>query len=435
MKNKITIIIVMLSILCLATVLVACDGKGDTTPSGNTGSGDNGTIIIDEDNQLPKFDGDDDIDYSKAVIIEGTTLTGLTEYGKTLSRIVIPDGVTSIGKGAFGKNVFYETANLISVEIPNSVTSIGAYAFSACFNLSYVNLPESLTYIGDYAFLYCTSLTSIDISDSIEFGKKPFLACTSIIIKCNGKEIDALNEDGRYVFAADSGILSVPIVFNCKNNEIADDGYLYVVADNGVQYALKDGIAKVSGHSYIFGKVTIARNVSYKGKLYNVNNVDNYSFFCAENLSGIVIPNSVTIICSGAFFGCISLTDIDIPNSVNYIGNGVFFDCLSLSYNEYDNGLYIGNQDNPYMILFKSKNTDITSCEINKNVKFIHSASFSNCRQLTKIFIPSGVIRIGSEAFMDCSNLTIYCEAESQPSEWDREWNCSDVPVIWGYKK
>jgi uncharacterized repeat protein (TIGR02543 family) len=58
--------------------------------------------------------------------------------------------------------------------------------------------------------------------------------------------------------------------------------------------------------------------------------------------------------------------------------------------------------------------------------------AFYFCRGLTSITIHSNVTSIGSNAFQDCSKLTIYVEASSKPSGWDIEWNDSNRPVVWG---
>jgi len=75
---------------------------------------------------------------------------------ETLVSITIPDGVTSIGLYAF-----YGCTNLTSVTIPDSVTSIGYYAFSGCTSLTNVTIPDGSTKIVDFAFSGCTNLTSV----------------------------------------------------------------------------------------------------------------------------------------------------------------------------------------------------------------------------------------------------------------------------------
>ena len=69
-----------------------------------------------------------------------------------------------------------------------------------------------------------------------------------------------------------------------------------------------------------------------------------------------------------------------------------------------------------------------------KKVSAIVEYAFSGCSALTSIEIPNSVTSIGYNAFYGCSNLTIYCEAESEPSGWGSWWNSSNCPVVWGYK-
>lgn len=59
--------------------------------------------------------------------------------------------------------------------------------------------------------------------------------------------------------------------------------------------------------------------------------------------------------------------------------------------------------------------------------------AFEDRESLMSVTIPSSVTSIGSRAFLDCSNLTIYCEAAYEPSGWDSWWNYSNRPVVWGY--
>ena len=82
--------------------------------------------------------------------------------GKEIKDFVIPNSVTSIGNYAF-----YSCSSLASVTIPNSVTSIGDYSFYSCFSLSSVNIPNSVTSIGDHAFENCSGLNSVIIPNSV----------------------------------------------------------------------------------------------------------------------------------------------------------------------------------------------------------------------------------------------------------------------------
>lgn len=88
-----------------------------------------------------------------------------------IKKVVIEDGVTSIGNEAF-----YECDSITSITIPNSVTSIGEAAFDDCSSLTSITIPDSVTSIGDYAFYGCGDLTSITFEGSTppEFGKNAF---------------------------------------------------------------------------------------------------------------------------------------------------------------------------------------------------------------------------------------------------------------------
>ena len=94
----------------------------------------------------------------------------------SLSKIVIPNSVTSIGDSAFSN-----CSSLSEIFVPNSVTSIGDSAFSNCSSLSYIVIPNSVTSIGDSAFKFCSSLSKVVISDSVtRIGKSAFFYCCSL---------------------------------------------------------------------------------------------------------------------------------------------------------------------------------------------------------------------------------------------------------------
>lgn len=77
----------------------------------------------------------------------------------------------------------------------------------------------------------------------------------------------------------------------------------------------------------------------------------------------------------------------------------------------------------------------LTKVTLSNNLEHIGLNAFSNCHNLEYIYIPKSVKYIGGWAFDKCSKLTIYCEVESQPDTWEKNWNSSNLNVIWGNKK
>ena len=93
-----------------------------------------------------------------------------------LTRITIPNSVTSLGGGCF-----WNCTSLTRITIPNSVTSLGNGCFEGCSSLTSITIPNSVTELGDYCFRGCTSLTSITIPNSVtELKWECFYGCTSL---------------------------------------------------------------------------------------------------------------------------------------------------------------------------------------------------------------------------------------------------------------
>ncbi len=105
---------------------------------------------------------------------------------------IIPNSVTSIGEYAF-----YGCSSLTSVTIPNSVTSIGDGAFDSCSGLTSVTIPNSVTSIGGGAFYNCSSLTSIEIPNSVtSIGTQAFFHCSSLTsVTCKAENPPALENN------------------------------------------------------------------------------------------------------------------------------------------------------------------------------------------------------------------------------------------------
>ena len=115
---------------------------------------------------------------SKIVIPSSVTSIGDEAFYDcdSLSEIVIPSSVTSIGDKAF-----YDCDSLSEIVIPSSVTCIGDSAFSSCYSLSEIVIPSSVTSIGDNAFSSCYSLSEIVIPSSVtSIGDEAFYDCYSL---------------------------------------------------------------------------------------------------------------------------------------------------------------------------------------------------------------------------------------------------------------
>ena len=143
----------------------------------------------------PYFAVIDDVLFRKA----DKTLISYPE-GKASSTYTIPQGIISIGDGAFFDNsslksitildsvisigdwAFSSCDSLTSITIPDSVTSIGVGAFESCYSLTSITIPDSVTSIGDWAFASCDSLTTVSIPDSVTaIGNNAFYSCDSLI--------------------------------------------------------------------------------------------------------------------------------------------------------------------------------------------------------------------------------------------------------------
>ena len=135
---------------------------------------------------------DEDTEITNLIIPNSVTSIGSWAFFgcSDLTSVTIGNSVTSIGDGAF-----YRCSGLTSVTIPNSVTSIGGSAFESCSGLTSVTIPNSVTSIGDYAFYYCSGLTSVTIPNSVtSIGECAFYGCKSLTSVTIGGGVTSIGE-------------------------------------------------------------------------------------------------------------------------------------------------------------------------------------------------------------------------------------------------
>ena len=286
-------------------------------------------------------------------------------YCSSLSEIVIPSSVASIGDSAFSS-----CCSLSEIVIPSSVTSIGDSAFSGCYSLSEIVIPSSVTSIGDYVFSGCSSLKYISIPKSI--------------IGLNGNPFAGWN--GKLECLSPNFVYEDDILFNKDKSRI-----ISFRNQNIESYVIPSSVTSIGDHAFC-GCDSLSEIVIPS----SVTSIGDSAFSSCDSLSEIVIPSSVTSIGKGAFSGCYSLSKIVIPSSVTSISDSAFCVCRSLS-----------------EIVIPSSVTSIGNCAfsgcrslseivIPSSVTSIGVSAFSFCRSLSEIVIPSSVTSIGDSAFSNC---------------------------------
>ena len=208
--------------------------------------------------------------------------------------------------------------------IGGSVTSIGDYAFAYRSRLASVVIGDSVESIGSHAFYSCSGLTSVVIPDSVtSIGTYAFSGCSKLTIYCEA----TAKPSG---WSSSWNYSSRPVVWDCQNNDVADNGYLYVVVD-GLRYGIKGESAMVAGQPSTITVANIPATIEYDGKTYSVTSIGSRAFAYCSGLTSVVIGGSVTSIGSRAFAYCSGLTSVVIPDSVESIDSFAFEGCSGLT--------------------------------------------------------------------------------------------------------
>ena len=377
-------------------------------------------------------------------------------YGNSsVKKVVIEDGVTSIGKYAF-----CNCTSLISITIPDSVTSIEFAAFNNCSSLTSITIPDSVTSIGNYAFEWCNKLSSITLSNNItSIGSSAFRGCTSLT---SITIPDSVTSIGDSVFERCSNLqtISLSCKSSLKKSDFGDKADLvsytnqhlltktaakaatcsesgnkeYWTCEHCGKYFLSDDAnpetAKAVEQSEtilpaIQHKNAELRNSSeptetspgYSGDLYcpDCDTVveKGYTYWIEDNLTwklyedgtlnisgtGAMKDYNSTDNLSPAYMNS-SVKKVVIEEGVTNIGNWAFSECSSLtSITIPDSVTNIG------AAAFDSCGS-LTSITIPGSVTSIGTVAFYNCSGLISITIPDSVTNIGAAAFDSCGSLT-----------------------------
>lgn len=294
----------------------------------------------------------------------------------TLINIVLPSGLTSIGRSAF-----YSCKLTGKLHLPAGITSIGESAFKDCSSLTgKLNLPAGITSIDSAAFSGCEGLTGIEFPSGItSIGSWAFQYCRRLAGELNLPA--SITSIGSFAFSGCSsltGELNLPAGIE----SIRDHAFFSCSGLTGIKFPV--GITSI-------GRSAFQHCSSLTGQLKlpaALTSIEDYAFSECCGLTGIVFPAGLTKIGDCVFLKCSGLISVKLPSELTSIGENTFSGCI-----------------------------DLTDIEFPAALTSIESAAFSGCRKLTDIKFPSGLTKIGDYAFLYCYNVTkITCEAVTPPS-------------------
>ena len=286
----------------------------------------------------------------------------------SLTSLTIPDSVTSIGKGAFDL-----CSSLTSVTVPDSVTSIGYQAFYRCSSLTSVTIPDSVTSIGKMAFSGCTSLTSVTIPDSVtSIGERAFTGCSNLTSVTIPNSVTSI---GKVAFA-ETKLTEVTIPNpNCVIGDDAFDVGVEIIRsyyDAPLTYFVEgDGVTVIDCDEDYAGELVIPS--SYNGK--PVTTIGNRAFGWCNNLTNVTIPDSVTDIAYQAFTYS-GLKSVVIGDGVTTIGEQAFYNCGNLE-----------------------------SISFGDSIITIAQQAFQGCGLLTSVTLGDSITSLGKQIFRSCNKL------------------------------
>ena len=218
--------------------------------------------------------GEQSGDWTYSVENNQATITGYNGAGGAL---VIPSTVGGYAVGKIGTSAFYGNASLISIIIPNGVSTIETYAFKDCISLTSAIIPNSVTSIEWEAFRGCYSLTNINIPNSVTYiGNLAFELCVSLTeVTIPG----SVREMGVGIFRGCSGLTKATV----NTGVTILGGGTFAECTSLVSVSLPDGLEMFSGLNMFNG---------------------------CSNLASITIPSSVTFLGGVSFARCPNLTKV-----------------------------------------------------------------------------------------------------------------------------
>ena len=324
--------------------------------------------------------------------------------GVKIKDLIIPNGVTSIGK-----YVFSNCKDITSVTIPNSVTSIGEWTFADCSNLAYINIGTGLTSIENEVFHNCESLSVINI----EIGNTKYdsrdncngiieTSSNKLIIGCKSTVIpNSVTCIGTSAFYCCSSLTSITIPNSVTNIE-------YGAFQNCV---IQEVISKIENPFNIFIN-TFNDNTLYNATLYvPKGTINKYKatdgwkdfLFIEEGTGDNDSPVNTEVEINGIKYKIISDTEVEVIHKDDYSGDIIIPETVITNNKEYKvtsigRGAFNINTNS-------DGGCKITSIQIPNNVTSIGRDAFQNCELLKEVKMPDDIVCVDTGTFTGCRSL------------------------------
>lgn len=323
----------------------------------------------------------------KVIIQDGTESIGGSAFYmcEKLNTITLPDSVTSIGYWAFydtgcyndwedsEDDVLYIGNHFISAyqgkstpcDIKSGTKTIADYAFFACRDLPGITIPDSVESIGNHAFESSNSLTNITIPKSVtSIGSEAFYSCFDLAdINVDPDNPAYCSENGVLYNKTKTEIIRFPS--NKKDSSFTTPIGAAKIADGAFEFCrylksitISDGVTSIGNHAFencYFEKYEKGKIISVIGLEKatipdSVTSIGSCAFLKCSKLTSITIPDGVAEIGERTFYQCRRLASITIPNSVLIIGKEAFEECpKSMKVN------YIGSEADWEMVIGDGK--------------------------------------------------------------------------------
>ncbi len=326
-----------------------------------------------------------------------------------LNTIELPNTITSIGNDAFSgcnlleidlsslnlskieNGVFRNNKNLKNILLPNSLEEIGSEAFMNCSSLPSFIFSEKISSIQEKAFLGCSLLSTIDLSNTklTEIANSTFSNNTSLT---NVLLPNTVLTIGEGAFKDDTKLVTI----NVDNIENINKEVFY---NCSTLKTLNFGTSLKTIGAYALAKCSKLASV---GDVSSVINIDNNAFQ-ETAISSFTIPSGVYELPKSLFYDCRSLTTVKLHENVVSIGAYAFAcnsGCTNMSSFEFLGNVNLGDY------AFKNR-TGLLEINGSDYINNVSNNLFENCSKLKSLTLKNEITTIGDYAFSGCSNLQI----------------------------